>query len=585
MAKLNTGSATMDKNFEIKKADESFYKYVGEDNFVSLVKSAHPADFSRLTEAVEELKKDGHSMVAYRIQRADGKYRWVLAELEYDTVEFNGEPLINICIQDIQDLEREMNDIKSANIEFGEFMGLLDEIFFIYNIEEDHLNVFYGGNKQKISLINSKIDEWISQVIDKEFVPEKDINIFDSFCRDLKSGKRSFRYEMHSREFSENGALKLLLIKGKTIRDAFRERSVIGCITIVSEQTKKKEINYDSEFNKDAATDILNKRTITSYAKKVIDSNSENKVHLCIIDLDNFKNINDTFGHMFGDEVLYTAAEILKEAVGDKGMVGRIGGDEMMIVLDKVQTHAELRGILRSIRSNIEYAYKGKKEGVNLTSSIGVASYPAHAQNYDDLFKIADKMLYRAKNNGKNRYVIYTPEIHGNVLEEAETENKSYSKPVDKEALMLRIIDDFLYRQITPYQVVLEEVAEAFGLETIDIYYDNLKRPYIEWNNESDHDNKSMEYVKKDNFSELFNANGVARIDYISNIEVTYPAAYQYMKSRNIVTAVIYRMNESKKDGYVVYYKTSDSSRKWSDKDLSYLNMIGRILELSIGDR
>lgn len=587
MAKFNTGSVTIDKLLQIKNADENFYKYVGMDSFASLAKSAHPKDLPRLSEAVEELSEEGHSMLAYRIRRQDGRYRWILADLEYNTVELDGEQLINVNIQDIQALERELSGIKNANSEFGEFFGLLDEFLFVYNINEGRFKMFMGGNKQTVSLFDGTLAEFIDDIKLNNYLDERSESEFDALCEDIRCGTRSFRYELLSSKFSVNNSMELHLIKGKTILNHSRERKVIGCLSVVNKETKQKEVNYYAEANKDAAMDVLNKKAITNYVKNLIATKPKFPVHLCILDLDNFKNINDTFGHMFGDEVLVTAANILKEAIGGKGVVGRIGGDEMMLVLEKIESHSELRGVLRSVRSNIEWAYKGKKENVDLTCSIGVASYPTHADNYDDLFMIADKMLYSAKKKGKNRYIIYTPEIHGDVLNgEIEDNKKTVASPKkDKEKLVMRMMDFFLHKQVMTYETALDEIGQGMDLDEIDVFYGDTTKFGMGWKKIPDDTEKLIDYVNKDNFQTAFNGNGLAVIDHVANCEMVYPAAYRYMKERNITAAVIYRMSNRHHEGYIAFYKRSASSRKWTNDDKAYLNFLGKIFELAMDDR
>lgn len=588
MAKFNTGSATIDKFLQIKKADECFYKYIGEENFVSLVKTCHPNDLVKLNTAVEELRENGHSMLVYRIRRIDGKYRWVLAELEYDTIELDGEPLIIINFQDVQALEKEVNEIKSENAEVAEFFGILDELFFSYNIEEDDFRVFLGGNRQNFDLVHCTLDEWIKEVEDNQYIENDYRDSFKSLCNDFRCGTRSFKYEIVSRQFSVDKEIERHQIKGKTIRDSFRGRKVIGYISTISEDGKKKAINYNVESNIDAATELLNKKAITGYARKLISSCVEHSVHICIVDLDNFKTINDTYGHMFGDEVLVSVAKILKEAVGTRGVVGRIGGDEMMVVLEKVIDKSELRCILRAIRSNVEWAYKGKLKGVNLTTSIGVASYPMHSNSYDEIFRIADKMLYRAKKKGKNRYIIYTKEIHGDIadLESEESESKIIpAQKIDKEGLVMRLTTYLLHKQVMPYETALEEIGEAFELGEINVFYGSTQRVMMEWNPEYVKHERDLEYVHMDRFEDMFDSNGIAVIDRIADIETRCPTVYKCLTDIGVESAIIFRMRDSDKEGYIAYYKMSSVSRKWSDSDKAYLNFIGKIIELSVDGR
>lgn len=587
MAKFKTGSATIDKYLQIKKADEGFYRYVGEDNFISLAKSAHPDDLCRLNDAIDNLKKDGYNMLAYRIRKADEKYRWVLAELSLETIELAGEPLIRIDIIDVKEMEHEIKEIQNISQEYGEYLGLIDEYLFCYNIDEDLFHVFLGDKSQKVDLIKSPLSDWINSVIENEYIDSENTDVFDSLCNDIRSGTRTFRYELLSSQFSATGEKEMHLIKGKTIRNAARERRVVGCISVIGQDAKKRELTINANSDKDAALDILNKKAITGYATKLIASKPDYSVYLCILDLDNFKNVNDTYGHMFGDEVLVTAAGILKEAVGDRGVVGRIGGDEMMIVLENIENHSELRGILRSIRSNIEWAYMGKLDGFNVTCSIGIASYPVHSTEYDTLFKIADKMLYRAKKKGKNRYVIYTPEIHGDVLSDnADLEKSSLTKEKkNKVSLVMELIEYFLQQKITSYEMALNETGLAFDLDEIDVFYGNLDYRLMTWDREPEEYERKIKFVHENNFQNLFNSDGLAVINSTPDIEIIYPSAYEYMMKNNITAAILYKMKNLKNEGYITFYKKTSAARKWGEDDKAYLNFIGKILELSYGDR
>jgi len=127
-------------------------------------------------------------------------------------------------------------------------------------------------------------------------------------------------------------------------------------------------------------------------------------VSLAMIDLDNFKNFNDRYGHQVGDRMLVSVARTLKENVRDTDFVARYGGEEFVIIFPETNNHTALRvaeriqGAIR--RGSIRIKGVGN---VNITISIGIAAYPYHAQDLSTLIKIADRALYRAKQLGKDR--------------------------------------------------------------------------------------------------------------------------------------------------------------------------------------
>ena len=154
------------------------------------------------------------------------------------------------------------------------------------------------------------------------------------------------------------GRLDRCLVRGKTIIDNSGNKVVIGTINILesSDNHVVEELSIISDM-KDPGTDLLNKRAITDYVRKLIDSKPDHNVTIAIIDVDDFKTVNDTYGHMFGDEVLYKVADILRDAVGSRGLCGRIGGDEMFIVMEGLNDNEGIRSVLRTVRNNIKWLY------------------------------------------------------------------------------------------------------------------------------------------------------------------------------------------------------------------------------------
>jgi diguanylate cyclase (GGDEF)-like protein len=144
---------------------------------------------------------------------------------------------------------------------------------------------------------------------------------------------------------------------------------------------------------------------------------------LIICDLDNFKKINDTFGHLVGDKVLRETAKIIKNNIRDGiDVAARWGGEEFVVVLPFTDVDSAYK-IAERIRVNINsHKYSGLPENYVITASFGVATYPIHAKTKNDLFKKADEAAYISKKNGKNRVTIATID---------QSEIKSETKNID----------------------------------------------------------------------------------------------------------------------------------------------------------
>ena len=125
-----------------------------------------------------------------------------------------------------------------------------------------------------------------------------------------------------------------------------------------------------------------------------------------LFDVDNFKSINDTYGHLFGDEVLSKIATILNANLNGRGIAGRFGGDEFYIFTSNIKDTEDLRILLTTMRKELQYAFDSRIDEFGVTLSVGVSEYPKDGNNYEILFKKADKCLYLARKRKKPFYYL-----------------------------------------------------------------------------------------------------------------------------------------------------------------------------------
>ncbi|MCM1091575.1 MAG: GGDEF domain-containing protein [Butyrivibrio sp.] len=591
MEKFYTGTATVDRRLSFARADQQFYEYIGSENYVSLLGNVHPDDVEYLKRIMSELVVDETAELVIHLMTAGGQYRSVLAELTGIEIEGDKESYIEFRIQDIGGLEDKLNNLCDENGAYSEFLDMWGENLFLYNVQKDSLEVFNGGSVNRIMSFRGTMEQFKDAIVQNHAVDEDNMAVFQQLCEDISKGTKGFEYKLvfsyEKAELSES----LHVVKGKTILNSHKEQVVLGYISRRGNSDDGSAERVQNDFERDMTTGLLTKKAIVEYTENLLRHKPKYNVNLCVIDLDNFKQVNDTLGHMFGDEVLATVADILKEAVAGKGLAGRIGGDEMFIVLEGVNDLSDLRGVLRSIRSNVEWAYKERKEVPQVTCSIGVSTYPEDASSYDDLFKIADKMLYRAKQKGKNRYIVYSREVHGDVLAENEpvNEQNSVMQRQDKEELVLKMMEYLAWQTNRPYDMMLRDIGNTFGLDVVHLSYGDAAKIRLEsyWNvNGGEKPADSFaNYVHEENFVHLYREHDMAVIDKLDLIEQLCPQMYRYLMEHGVKVALIYKMNCRKHEGYIAYCKMSDMSRKWSDSDMANLAYISKIMELLINDR
>ncbi|MEG2221739.1 MAG: diguanylate cyclase [Oscillospiraceae bacterium] len=164
----------------------------------------------------------------------------------------------------------------------------------------------------------------------------------------------------------------------------------------------------------DALTGLFNRQTAEERISDFLDSaeGHAGQHALLVLDLDNFKAVNDTFGHQTGDEVLRIFAGLLRAGVRSTDIVGRLGGDEFIALLRDTQLIPNLRERVSQLTESLDYLHSSGSSSVNITGSIGVSVCDyGGLKTYQTLFDEADRALYLAKSNGKRAFCFFSPEL------------------------------------------------------------------------------------------------------------------------------------------------------------------------------
>ena len=176
-------------------------------------------------------------------------------------------------------------------------------------------------------------------------------------------------------------------------------KSRIDNILQITDQ--KKELQ--SIAQKDSLTDLLNRRYLEGILEQ---AGEEDRGYFLLLDLDNFKKVNDSFGHMVGDQVLVKFARVMKEEITDSDCVCRLGGDEFAVYLPGEYDQDKIKSIARRLIAGIEFEVNDLISDAcdfKLSVSVGIAEKPNDGKNFDELYGAADKALYHVKQNGKSK--------------------------------------------------------------------------------------------------------------------------------------------------------------------------------------
>ena len=205
----------------------------------------------------------------------------------------------------------------------------------------------------------------------------------------------------------------------------------------ISERKAYEEMIY-RQANYDALTQLPNRNLFLERAENslALARRNKNKFATLFIDLDNFKKINDNYGHQAGDALLVEMASRLTNIIRQTDTASRFGGDEFIIILDNINKNCRLNIIVEKFRECLSTPVMIQETALDVTGSIGISIYPDDGDNISALIKCADIAMYRAKEQGKNTYCFFESKINADVHEYFELENE-LSNAIEKNELFL----------------------------------------------------------------------------------------------------------------------------------------------------
>jgi len=178
----------------------------------------------------------------------------------------------------------------------------------------------------------------------------------------------------------------------------------------ITQQKKSEELIW-KQANFDSLTGLPNRRMLQDHLLQEIKKSHRNNLPLALmyLDLDHFKEVNDTLGHDIGDMLLKEAAQRIASCLGEGDAVGRPGGDEFSVILSELDDLGSVDHIAEKILQKLAEPFLLGEDKAYISTSIGITLYPNDTDNIDVLFKNADQSMYAAKNLGRNRYCYFTP--------------------------------------------------------------------------------------------------------------------------------------------------------------------------------
>lgn len=367
----------------------------------SAVGAVYPPDLPKSLEDCKRCFAKGTTYSSeYRIRKKDGTLMWVL-DTGMKSLNSDGVVKINSIITDITPLKNIESELKLERERYRIALQNITDIMFEYDIGNDNFIKYQRVEiDKKIELENFETKNYSKLLESGAIVHLDDIG---KLLEVLRGNLREI-IEIRQLNSLTKDEWRWIRVQCSVIYDSdHKPIKTIGVLKDITEDKSKLEILIN-QAQRDPLTQLYNQRVSEDFIQDYF-CNSETKPSdaLLVIDIDDFKTVNDTFGHLEGNEVLVAVSKILLQNTCNKNIVARIGGDEFMIFMKSLTKDLVIESTSNILNDTSKIKVKNNHK---ITLSIGIAFVDDSIKSYKDLFSKADKALYISKADGKNRYSI-----------------------------------------------------------------------------------------------------------------------------------------------------------------------------------
>lgn len=583
-SRLERRLASFDDKYNIFVSNKSFTSYLGSEELRSfkITDYIHPDDVESFKKFVEDKSFTGGEEV-FRLKKKNNGWHYNVVRIH--TEKGMVENIRNIGVE-IIDIDESVGDYETAMDSLSRvrlLMSLTDEFAFIYDKATNMFKMFKYDRFNRIILYDMDIDQWKREMLSKSYVKYDEKAMLDTLVLNMKTYADSFSIKMNCAIRTQSDIFEAVRFIGTVHNESSGNKIIVG--RVVSDESvghASTAMEIMNELQYDSLTGVYNKKTITEYAKKRISEEKEKRIVIAILDVDHFKSVNDTFGHLYGDKVLARVGGRLKEIVGEDGVIGRIGGDEFMIVFNGLDDDQVLRGMLRAIRTQIKWEFAEDFENLSITCSIGASIFPVNGRDYEDLFKKADCCLYIAKEKGRDRYVFFRDEMHRASYEAMLNQNQLNAMKNPREIRELKNVASFMENAMTDSRKAIldamRHMKDTFGIDNINIYYGEGMKKVYSFGSDIPEAKDAM-YVFSEEFQKLMGENErFLQIGFADTFSDITPDFCGRMKAERIASTIQCYIGDKRNIKGLVTFNKCRAASQWANYEIDCARIFAAVL-------
>ncbi len=401
------------------------------DDVVDLDQVVHPDDLPLVFERLQKYLDGDKPMYRSEHRVLDGNGGWIWLRAHGRVVERDAEGRVlrlagtAVNITSDRHIERERQIASAVLRHMNEAVSVLDDNFDFVSVNPAFTRMTGYSDSEVIGHGAGLLDS------------DQHEPAFYRHIREITIRQGRFSGEMWQRR--KDGEEFLCAIETSVVNEDDTETPLY--VAVLSDVTQQKRAEQELRYlaNFDTLTNLPNRTLLSERLSRAIvrARRENNRIAVLFLDLDRFKDVNDSLGHAAGDRILRAAAIRLQQTVGQHHTVARLGGDEFTIVLENLDTPDDADKVAREIIMSFEapLIIDGRQE-VSITPSIGISLYPDHGQVPTDLLKHADTAMYQAKAAGRRTFMRYDDAMDMSIRQRA-TLSGALRKVIDRGELHL----------------------------------------------------------------------------------------------------------------------------------------------------
>lgn len=341
--------------------------------------------------------------IEYRIMRKDESIIWVLDNGQI-IKDKHGNILTYSVMTDITESKKAQKELKMSEERHSIIMSQTEDIIFEVNVNED--TIYYSDNWKNNFTYEPITRNFMKKIYKSENIYEEDKETIKELIEDIESGIEYKTVDIRIRVENQNYIWCRIRVTGIRNENNIVYKAIGTIIDIDKEKREAQSLLFKAQ--RDSLTNLYNKGITQQLIEEYIHNEGRNGNHtFFIIDIDDFKSINDNFGHLAGDTVLRDISSKISNIFRDYDIVGRIGGDEFIVFLKDINSEKVIYKKGDSLLQAFKEIFIEGNSNYKISGSIGIAKYPDHGTTFSELYANADKALYVSKNGGKDGYSLF----------------------------------------------------------------------------------------------------------------------------------------------------------------------------------